>query len=60
MILISKTNHFVGVVQSQSLFQLFLTPWTVARQALLSSTDSWSLLRSAFIELVILSNRSLG
>ena len=54
MILISKTDHFVVVVQSPSPFQLFLTPWAVARQAPLSSTDSWSLLRFVFIELVIL------
>ena len=35
---------------------LFVTPWTVARQAPLSSTISWSLLRFMFIELMMLSN----
>ena len=35
--------------------QLFMTPWTAARQASLSSTISWSLLRFMSIELVILS-----
>ena len=60
MIVISKTDHFVVVVQSPSPLQLFPTPWTVTRQALLSSTDSWSLFRFVFIELVILTNRSLG
>ena len=33
-----------------------MAPWTVARQALLSSTISWSLLRFMSIESVILSN----
>ena len=34
----------------------FVTPWTAARQALLSITDSWSLLKLMSIELVIPSN----
>jgi len=33
-----------------------VTPWTAARQALLSITDSWSLLKLMSIELVIPSN----
>ena len=36
--------------------QLFETPWTVARQASLSFTISWSLLKLMFIELVMPSN----
>ena len=32
-------------VQSLSCVQVFATPWTVARQASLSITNSWSLLR---------------
>ena len=44
------------VVQSLSSVQLFATLWTLARQAPLSSTISWSLLRFMFIESVMLSN----
>ena len=44
------------VVQSLSLVQLFATSWTAARQAPLSFTVSWSLLRLMSIELVMLSN----
>ena len=36
--------------------QLFATPWTAARQALLSFTIFWSLLRFMSIESVMLSN----
>ena len=39
-----------------SLVQLFVTPWTVACQASLSFTVSWSFLRLMSIELVMLSN----
>ena len=41
------------VVQSLSLVQPFVTPWTVARQTSLSFTISWSLLRFMSIELVM-------
>ena len=37
--------------------QLFVTPWTVAHQASLSFTVSWSLLRLMSIELVMLFNQ---
>ena len=40
-------------VQSLSRVQLFATPWTAARQASLSITNSWSLLRLMSIELVV-------
>ena len=36
--------------------QLFVTPWTAARQASLSITDSWSLLKLMSIESVMPSN----
>ena len=47
--------HIVGV-QSLSHVLLFAISWTTARQAPLSSTISWSLLRFMFIESVMLSN----
>ena len=44
------------VVQSLSRVQLFAIPWTAARQASLSFTISWSLLKVMSIELVMPSN----
>ena len=43
-------------IQSLSRVQLFATPWTAARQASLSITNSQSLLRLMSIELVMPSN----
>ena len=43
-------------VQSLSCVRLFATPWTAARQASLSITNSWSLLKLMSIELVMPSN----
>ena len=43
-------------VQSLSHVQLFATPWTAARQASLSITNSWSSPKFMSIELVIPSN----
>ena len=43
-------------VQSLSCVRLFATPWTAARQASLSITNSWSLLRPMSIESVMPSN----
>ena len=43
-------------VQSLSPVWLFATPWTAALQASLSITNSWSLLKLMFIELVLPSN----
>ena len=43
-------------VQSLSHVQLFATPWTAARQASLSITNSWSLLKLMSIESVTPSN----
>ena len=40
-------------VQSLSRVQLFVTPWTAARQASLSITNSWSLLKLMSIESVM-------
>ena len=48
--------RFVVVVQSLSHVQLFATPWTAARQASLSFTISWSLLKLMSIESVMPSN----
>ena len=44
------------VVQLLSHVQIFVTPWTAARQAPLSSTVSWSVLKFMSIESVRLSN----
>ena len=43
-------------VQSLSHVRLFVTPWTAARQASLSITNSWSLLKFMSIESVMPSN----
>ena len=43
-------------VQSLSRVQHFVTPWTAARQASLSITSFWSLLKLMSIELVMPSN----
>ena len=43
-------------VQSLSLVRLFVTPWTAVRQASLSITNSWSLLKLISIESVMPSN----
>ena len=43
-------------VQSLSFVQLLTTPWNAARQASLSITNSWSLLKLMFIESVMPSN----
>ena len=44
------------LVQSFSRVRLFVTPWTAARQASLSITNSWSLLKLVSIESVMPSN----
>ena len=44
-------------VQSLSCVRLFVTPWTAARQASLSITNSWSLLKLMSIESVMPSNQ---
>ena len=46
----------IVVVQSLSRVRLFATPWTPARQASLSSTISWSLLKLVSIESAMPSN----
>ena len=46
----------ISSVQSLSRIQLLATPWTAARQASLSITNSWSLLKLMSIESVIPSN----
>ena len=44
------------VVQLLSHVQFFVTPWTAARQASLSITNSWSLLKLMSIKSLSLSN----
>ena len=46
----------VNSVQSLSCVRLFMTSWTAARQASLSITNIWSLLKLISIELVMPSN----
>ena len=54
---IKLTAHTViSLVQSLSRVQLFVTPWTAARQASLSITNSRSLLKLMSIESVMPSN----
>ena len=48
--------HQFNSVQSLSRVRLFVTPCTAARQASLSITNSWSLLRLMSIESVMPSN----
>ena len=57
--LLFKTTAYFNsfAVQLLSLVQLFVTTWTVAHQASLSSTISLSLLKLMSTELVMLSNR---
>ena len=47
---------YSAVIQSLSPVQLFVTPWTAARQASLSFTISWNLLKLMSIESVMPSN----
>ena len=49
-------KNYISSVQSLSRVQVFATPWTAARQASLSITNSQSLLRLMSIELVMPSN----
>ena len=52
----NKCSIHIFVVQSLSRVQLFVTPWTAARQSSLSFTVSRSLLKLMSIELVMPSN----
>ena len=52
----SYFDDVVVIVQLLSCVWLFVTPWTVACQAPMSSTISWSLLKLMSIEWVMLSN----
>ena len=51
-----EQNISFSSVQSLGHVWLFATPWTAARQASLSITNSWSLLKLMSIELVMPSN----
>ena len=46
-------GYVFSSIQSHNHVQLFATPWTAARQASLSITNSWSLLKLMSIELVM-------
>ena len=52
-------GEVVSSVQSLSRVRLFETPWTAARQASLSITNSQSLLKLISIESVMLSNHRI-
>ena len=54
--LIAQCMVTYSSVQLLSRVQLFATPWTTARQASLSLTNSWSLLKLMSIESVMPSN----
>ena len=47
------TSFVYSSVQSLSCVRLFVTPWTAARQASLSISNSWSLLKLMSIESVM-------
>ena len=49
-------RYSVQSVQSLSCVRLFAAPWTAARQASLSITNSWSLLKLMYTESVMPSN----
>ena len=53
---IATCIHISQLVQSLSHIRQFATPWTAARQASLSITNSWSLLKLISIKSVITSN----
>ena len=42
---LSSSSNIVAIVQSLSPIPLFVAPWTAARQAPVSFTISWSLLK---------------
>ena len=54
-ILLAQLHQFSSA-QSLSHVRLFVTPWTAARQASLSITNSWSLLKRMSMEPVMPSN----
>ena len=54
--LLYSTESAINSVQLLSCVRLFATPWTAARQACLSITNSWSLLKLMSIESVMPSN----
>ena len=55
-VMLSIAHYQSSSVQSLSRVQLFVTPWTAARQASLSITNSWSLLKLMSIKSVMPSN----
>ena len=55
MVILGEASQFSSV-QLLSCVHLFVTPWTAARHASLSITNSWSLLKLISIESVMPSN----
>ena len=53
---LQRSSVWFSSVQPLSHVQLFVTPWTAARQASLSITNSWSVLKLMSIESVMSSN----
>jgi len=53
---LSLGNKVLSSVQSLSRVQLFVTPWTAARQASLSIANSWTSLKLMSIESVMSSS----
>ena len=51
--MVTKDEEEEKSVQSLSQVRLFVNPWTAARQASLSITNSWRLLKLRSIELVM-------
>ena len=49
-------SFILSSVQALSCVQLFVTPWTAARQGSLSIANSWSLLKFMSVESVMPSN----
>ena len=52
----STNMRMLSIVQLLSCVQLFATPWTIAHQASLSFTISWSLLKLMSVESIMTSN----
>ena len=55
----NSLRHIISLIQSLSRVRLFATPWTATRQATLSITNAWSLLKLMSITSVMPSNHLL-
>ena len=56
LLLLPSIFHSISSVHPLSRVRLFVTPWTTARQASMSITNSWSLLKLMSIDSVMPSN----